>query len=58
MKKKKYKYKIYIDKKPIAMVVGSKEYINEQISYYFKQYLTEEYKEVKIIGEVCNGDSI
>ena len=58
MKKNKYKYKIYIDKQPIAMVIGNEEYASREISHYFNQYITESFKEIRIIREVCNEDSI
>lgn len=56
MKKNKYKYKIYIDKNPIAMVIGSEEYANREISHYFNQYLDENFKEIKIIREVLKNE--
>lgn len=55
MKKNKYKYKIYIDKQPIAMVIGSEEYANREISHYFNQCLDENFKEIKIIREVLKN---
>lgn len=51
MKKNKYKYKIYIDKKPIVMVISSKEYAVKEILHYFSQYLTENFNEIKVVKE-------
>lgn len=56
MEKNKYKYKIYIDKNPIVMVIGSKECANREISHYFNQYLDENFKEIKIIREVLKNE--
>lgn len=54
MKKKYYKYKIYVDNKPVAMVQGSKDYTLKEIGQYFSKYLTTIFNEIRIIREENN----
>lgn len=48
---KKNRYKLYIDKKPVAMVIGEKDYSKKEILHYFSQYFSEDFKEIKIVKE-------
>lgn len=52
MKKKYYKFKIYIDDKPVFMVSGSKDYTLKEIGQYFSNHLTTGFDEIKVVREI------